>query len=33
VTGDGQKFLLLESIEGEAKPFTIVLNWPAAVRR
>ena len=33
VTGDGQRFLVLESIEGEAKPFTIVLNWPAAVRR
>jgi hypothetical protein len=33
VTGDGQRFLLLESIDSEAKPFTIVLNWPAAVKR
>jgi len=33
VTGDGQRFLVLESIEGEAKPFTIVLNWTAAARR
>lgn len=33
VTGDGQRFLLLELIESEAKPFTIVLNWPAAVKR
>jgi Tol biopolymer transport system component len=33
VTGDGQRFLLLEAIESEAKPFTVVLNWPAAVKR
>ena len=33
VAGDGQRFLVLESIETEAKPFTIVLNWPAAVKR
>jgi hypothetical protein len=26
VAGNGQRFLLLESIETEAKPFTIVLN-------
>lgn len=33
VSGDGQRFLLLESLESESKPFTIVLNWPAAVKR
>jgi Tol biopolymer transport system component len=33
VTGDGQRFLLLESLESEAKPFSIVLNWPAGVKR
>ncbi|MFN7938802.1 MAG: protein kinase [Bryobacteraceae bacterium] len=33
VSGDGQRFLLLESVESESKPFTIVLNWPAAVKR
>ena len=32
VTGDGQRFLVLESIESKAKPFTIVLNWPASVK-
>ncbi len=33
VTGDGQRFLVLESLESEAKPFTIVLNWPAIARK
>ena len=33
VTHDGQRFLVLEGIENEAKPFTIVLNWQAAVKR
>jgi hypothetical protein len=33
VTGDGQRFLLLESTASEAKPFTIVLNWLASVKR
>lgn len=33
VAGNGQRFLVLESIEAEAKPFTVVLNWPAAVKR
>jgi Tol biopolymer transport system component len=33
VTGDGQRFLMLETIETEAKPFTIVLNWPAGIKR
>jgi hypothetical protein len=33
VTGDGQKFLVIESVDAvEAKPFTIVLNWPATSR-
>jgi Tol biopolymer transport system component len=32
-TGDGQRFLLLESIESEAKPFTIVLNWQPVGKR
>jgi len=33
VTSDGQRFLVLESIESEAIPFTVVLNWPASVKR
>jgi len=33
VTADGQRFLVLESIESEAKPFTIVLNWPVVARK
>ena len=33
VTGDGQRFLTLDSIETEAKPFTVVLNWPAVARK
>ena len=33
VTGDGQKFLVIEPIDaGEANPLTIVLNWPATSR-
>ena len=31
VTGDGQRFLTLDTIETDARPFTVVLNWPAAV--
>lgn len=33
VTSDGQRFPVLEGIETEAKPFTIVLNWLAAIKR
>jgi hypothetical protein len=33
VTADGQRFFMLESIEGEAKPFTVVVNWPAALKK
>ena len=32
VTNDGQRFLLLESIETETKPLTVVINWPAAAK-
>jgi Tol biopolymer transport system component len=31
-TGDGQRFLLLESTEVEAKPFVVLLNWPASLK-
>jgi eukaryotic-like serine/threonine-protein kinase len=31
--GDGQRFLLLESVESDPKPFTIVMNWLSAVKR
>ncbi|MBI3208567.1 MAG: protein kinase [Candidatus Solibacter usitatus] len=33
VTGDGKRFLLLESIDSEAKPITVVVNWPAVLKR
>lgn len=29
VTGDGQRFLLMESPDNEAAVFKVVLNWPA----
>ena len=32
VSGDGQRFLLLEPTASEAKPFTVILNWPALLR-
>ena len=32
VTGDGQRFLVIESLETDTKPFTVVLNWPAGVK-
>lgn len=32
-TADGQRFLLLESIDSAPNPFTIVLNWQAAAKR
>ena len=32
VKGDGQRFLLLESTENEAKPLTVILNWQALLR-
>jgi hypothetical protein len=33
VTRDGQRFLVIEPVDaGEANPFRIVLNWPAAAR-
>ena len=31
-TGDGQRFLVLEPFETAVKPFTVVLNWPAALK-
>ena len=33
VTGDGERFLLLESVEEISKPMTLVINWLAATRR
>jgi hypothetical protein len=30
-SADGQKFLLLE--QGPPQPFTVVLNWPAGIKR
>ncbi|HEY3456808.1 MAG TPA: winged helix-turn-helix domain-containing protein [Bryobacteraceae bacterium] len=32
VSPDGQKFLVAEPVERVAKPITIVLNWPSAIR-
>lgn len=31
VTGDGRKFLVLESAEQSASPMTVVLNWAAGL--
>lgn len=31
-TGDGQRFLVLEDPTGQARPFTVVLDWPAAIQ-
>jgi Tol biopolymer transport system component len=33
VTGDGKRFLFGEPVEEGEKPMTVVLNWPAAIRR
>jgi Tol biopolymer transport system component len=33
VNGDGQRFLLIESIENEVKPLTVILNWLSLLRR
>jgi hypothetical protein len=33
VAGDGQRFLLNNPPEHPAPPITVVLNWPAALRR
>jgi Tol biopolymer transport system component/tRNA A-37 threonylcarbamoyl transferase component Bud32 len=33
VAADGQRFLLLESLENQARPFTVVVDWPTAVQR
>ena len=33
VTGDGKKFIFLEPVEKAAKSFTVVLNWPARMKR
>jgi hypothetical protein len=33
VTGDGRKFLVLESAEQNASPMTVVLNWSAGLGR
>jgi Tol biopolymer transport system component len=32
VTNDGQRFLLVEPIETETKPLTVVVNWPVAAK-
>lgn len=32
VTGDGQRFLLLEPLDSEVNTLTVVLNWPAAAK-
>jgi Tol biopolymer transport system component len=32
-TGDGQRFLVIEPVETAATPFTIVLNWPAGLKK
>lgn len=33
VTGDGSKFLLNEALQGSSDPISVVLNWPAELRR
>jgi Tol biopolymer transport system component len=33
VTGDGSKFLLNEALQGSTDPISVVLNWPAELRR
>ena len=32
VTGDGQRFLLIQSTENETKPLSVILNWQALLR-
>src|SRR5262249_9643321 len=32
VTGDGQRFLVIESLETDTKPFIVVLNWQAGLK-
>jgi DNA-binding winged helix-turn-helix (wHTH) protein/Tol biopolymer transport system component len=33
VTGDGKRFILPEPVEERSKPFTVVLNWTADLKR
>ncbi len=33
VTGDGQRFLLIEPVEGDAEPIHVVLNWFEELKR
>jgi Tol biopolymer transport system component len=33
VTGDGKRFILPEPVQEGSKPFTVVLNWTAGLRR
>ena len=33
VTGDGKRFILPEPVEEGSKPFTVVLNWAAGLKR
>jgi hypothetical protein len=32
VKGDGQRFLLMESMQTETKPLTVILNWQALLK-
>ena len=33
VTSDGQKFLILTAGDTDESPFTVVVNWPAALKK
>jgi hypothetical protein len=33
VTGDGQRFIILEPVDEATQPFTVVLNWTAGLKR
>jgi len=34
VTADGQKFLLIEPIEGtKSSPITVIVNWPELLKK
>jgi hypothetical protein len=33
VTGDGRRFLVLESVEHSSSPMTLVINWTAGLGR
>ena len=33
VTSDGQRFLLIEPMEGKAEPIHVVLNWVEELKR